>query len=148
MFSGCQLRSRALVDSFLSLICPHFGAPLIQNWAIQHGLTEANVLSHILQKGCCVNNSNVANVCTVSAGGYYQLTYEALNIFRAKNSNCLNCNDHISISSVFPQFKSTSLHMRMQKAAYIHEVVAHNYLCLIYLYVLASVKLLRIHTGL
>ena len=37
---------------------------------------------------------------------------EALTVFQAKICNCLNCdyncNDHISISSVFPQFKSSS----------------------------------------
>ena len=37
------------------------------------------------------------------------------NIFRAKICNCLNCDydrdDHISISSVFPQFKLNSFHV-------------------------------------
>ena len=41
---------------------------------------------------------------------------KALNFFPAKICNCLNCDyncdDDISISSAFPQFKSTSCHYR------------------------------------
>ena len=53
--------------------------------------------------------------CSANAEAIGLKPVEALNFFRAKICNCINCNyncdDHIPISPVFLQFKLTSFHV-------------------------------------
>ena len=62
-----------------------------------------------------VGSSQLVEHCSANAEAMGSNRVEALSVFGAKTCKCLNCDyncdDHVSISSVFPQLKSTSFHV-------------------------------------